>query len=77
MNGYRMRELREFAGLLQNEVAPELGLHYVTICKWEKSEKEIPRVYAESLTSLVNDVERVYRIKSTRRQRRREKRMAR
>ena len=71
MNGYRMRELRKLAGLRQNEVAPELGLHHVTICNWEKSDSEIPKVYAEALARLVNDVERVHFIRSTRHQRRR------
>lgn len=66
MKGLRMRELREIAGLKQNEVAPELGLHKVTICRWELSDKEIPKVYGEAFTRLVNDVERVAWIKSAR-----------
>ena len=76
MNGYRMRELRKLSGLRQNEVAPELGLHHVTISVWERSEREIPKVYAEAFQRLVNDVERVHFIKSTRRLRRLSKRKA-
>jgi transcriptional regulator with XRE-family HTH domain len=77
MNGYRMRDLRQKADLLQIEVAAELGLHNVTVCNWEKSNKELPKVFAEALERLVNDAERVYFIKQGRRSRRREKRMAR
>lgn len=75
MNGFRMRELRERSGLRQNEVAPELGLHHVTVCNWEKSGKDLPRVYSEAFERLVNDVERVYFIKQSRRSRRRIRRI--
>ena len=71
MNGYRMRSLRQCAGLLQIEVAPEMGLNNETICRWEKLDREIPKAYAEVFTTLVNDVERVHFIKSSRRSRRR------
>jgi hypothetical protein len=72
-----MRELRQMAGLRQNEVAPELGLHPVTMCKWEgpRSDQEVPKVYSESFERLVNDVERVARIKNSRRVRLRENRI--
>jgi transcriptional regulator with XRE-family HTH domain len=71
MKGFRMKELRKLAGLTQGEVAAELGLHNVTVCNWEKSERELLRVYAEAFERLVNDVERVAWIKASRRQRRR------
>ena len=74
MNGFRMKELRQMAGLRQNEVAAELGLHYNTINRWEKREDDIPKVYGEALTLLVNDVQRVYWIKTSRRVRRRKAR---
>jgi len=74
MNGFRMKQLRNAAGLLQIEVAPELGVNNDTICRWENKDKEIPKAYAEVFSNLVNDVERVYFIKSTRRSRRRKAR---
>ena len=73
MNGYRMRDLRQKAGLRQNEVALELGLHSVTVCKWELTNKELPKAYGETFERLVNDAERVFWIKSTRRARRKAK----
>lgn len=77
MNGYRMRELRKLAGLYQVEVAPELGLDNETLCRWEKQEsRDIPKVYAEVFTCLVNDVERVAWIKKSRRSRRKRKPVA-
>lgn len=77
MKGFRMRELRKLAGLTQGEVATELGLHNVTICNWEKSEKELLKVYQEAFERLVNDVERVAWIKGSRRQRQRSARFGR
>lgn len=69
-----MRELRKIAGLRENEVAAELGLHYNTISVWERTDREILKAYAEVFQNLVNDVERVYWIKNTRRERRLTKR---
>lgn len=74
MNGYRMRELRHMAGLRQVEVAPELGLKHDTIYRWEKTNKEIPRVYAEAFERLVNDLERCAWIKRARLARRQQAR---
>jgi DNA-binding XRE family transcriptional regulator len=74
MNGFRMREIRKRAGLLQREVALELALHYVTICNWERRNIELPKVYGEAFDRLANDAERVYFIKSTRHAVRRERR---
>jgi transcriptional regulator with XRE-family HTH domain len=66
MNGYRARELRVFAGLRQSEVAAELGIHFVTLSNWERNNATILKVYAEAIERLVNDAERVYRIKQSR-----------
>lgn len=75
MNGSRMRELRETAGLFQVEVGLELDLDNDTICQWEINDREIPKVYAEAFNRLVNDVERVHYIKASRRARRRKNRV--
>lgn len=74
MNGHRMRELRKIAGLTQGEVAAELGLHLVTVSNYERFDKDLTRCVSETFSALVNDVERVYWIKSTRRERRLTKR---
>jgi len=71
MTGFRMRQLRQCAGLYQIEVAPELGLDNETICRWERKDRPVPKVYAEAFDRLVNDVERVAWIKAGRRARRR------
>jgi DNA-binding transcriptional regulator YiaG len=73
MNGFRMRDLRQKANLLQLEVAAELQLHNVTICNWEKTGKELPKVYEEAFMRLINDSERVYFIRQGRRARRKAK----
>lgn len=75
MNGPQMRSLRQKAGLLQIEVASELGLDNETICRWEKREhKDIPKVYAEAMERLVANDRRVECLKQNRRDRRLAKR---
>jgi DNA-binding XRE family transcriptional regulator len=70
MDGGRMRELRRMAGLTQGEVAAELHLHPVTICTYEKRNKELTHCVSATFLALVNDVERVHWIKNMRRARR-------
>ncbi len=74
MNGFRMRQLRQAAGLRQIEVAAELHLSNETICRWEKSDKDIPWVYEQAFDTLVKDVEKLHWIKSNRHQSQRERR---
>ena len=66
MDGFRMRELRKFAGLTQKEVAMELGVNKQTVNRWEVGVSRIKRVVEGAFTILVNDVERVSWIRSSR-----------
>ena len=70
-----MRELRRMAGLRQKEVAVELGVSAETVCRWEAGggrKNPIGRMVGEAFERLVNDVERVHLIRSSRRKVRRE-----
>jgi len=66
MDGFRMRELRRYAGLTQAEVAKELDVTKQTVHRWEKGETRIRRVVEGMFTTLVNDLERISWIKSSR-----------
>lgn len=71
MTGSEMRELRLRSGLYQIEVALEMGLDNETICRWERSNKELPRAHEHLFKWLVGDEERCGWIIASRRQRRR------
>ena len=73
MDGFRIREIREASGLLQVEVAMELGICQETLCRWEKSGKEVSKMAQEAFLRLTQDQERTAQIRKNRRQRRKEK----
>lgn len=66
MNGFRMRELRKIARLRQVEVAPELGVNYRTIWRWEKENVELTKVQSEAAERLFSDIERMDVIRKAR-----------
>jgi len=74
MNGFRMREIREAAGLYQIEVAAELGLRNETLCRWEAKGSKLSKLVEEAFLRLAQDPERVAWIRRGRRQRRRNNR---
>jgi hypothetical protein len=57
------------AGLLQVEIAAELGVDNQTVCRREKSGTELRKAYADAFELLVRDSERVAAIRAGRRMR--------
>lgn len=39
MNGEKIKQLRVKLYMTQREFAKEIGVHWVTVCQWEKEEK--------------------------------------
>jgi predicted transcriptional regulator len=70
MDGDRMRDLRRKAGLRQGEIALELGVHRNTVCGWERGSRRVSKVVEVSFVSLINDTEKIYWIKSSRKRKR-------
>lgn len=75
MTGNEMRNFRMSAGLLQVEIAAELGMDNQTVCRWENSGAELKKVYSEMFERLVRDAERIAGIKAGHRMRRRKARL--
>jgi hypothetical protein len=67
-----MRDLRIAAGLFQTEVGPELGVNNDTINRWEKSGRQIKKIYWEAFERLARDPERVSWIRKSRLRKKRE-----
>ncbi len=53
MIGSEVRRLREALGLTQAELAEELGVHPITISRWERDKARVPSAAARLLTILV------------------------
>jgi len=52
MTGSEVRQLRETLGLTQPELAEELGVHPITISRWEREKARVPTAAARLLTIL-------------------------
>ena len=52
MTGARFRELRDTLGLSRARLAPEIGVHWNTINKWERGEQPIPLMASKLFLSL-------------------------
>jgi DNA-binding XRE family transcriptional regulator len=76
MTGKEMRDSRMAAGILQVEIAMELGVDNQTVCRWENSGEELRNAYAQAFEGLVQNADRVGEIKICRRRRRRKQRLA-
>lgn len=73
MLGERMKNLRRLAGLHIGEVARELGVHRNTVQRWEggQGKRGIPISVGAEFDRLVNDIERINRMRAGRRRVRR------
>lgn len=52
MTGSEVRRLREALGVTQPELAEELGVHPITISRWERDKARVPTAAARLLTML-------------------------
>lgn len=65
-SGFRMKQLRKEAKLRAYEVARELGVHWVTVSRWERGVSKFSRADWDAVMKILNDCEKVYWIKSNR-----------
>jgi DNA-binding transcriptional regulator YiaG len=49
------KRMREAAGLTQEKLAERLGVHRVTIARWETGERRIPEMAARLLARIRDD----------------------
>lgn len=54
-----MRRHRETLGLKQTELAERLGVHPMTVSRWERGAISIPRPVAQLIVMLVSSSKRV------------------
>ncbi len=57
MTGKEIRELREELGLTQPELADRLGVHQVTISRWETDNKHPSNLAKRQLAKLKEEVQ--------------------
>ena len=70
MNGKELRKIRQMLRLFQTEIAKYLGVDNETVCRWEKTDRELTKLQSEAITSLSQDPDRVSQIRNGRRRRR-------
>lgn len=68
MIGREFKALRQLLGLLQKEVALELGLNHITICRWETIGQDQPvnKLVEQAMSAMAKDRARVKEIKNSR-----------
>ena len=66
MDHNTLRSLRCAVGLLQKEVADELGVDKQTVCRWESGSSAIPKDMEFAFYDLIRDDDLVREIKSAR-----------
>jgi DNA-binding transcriptional regulator YiaG len=72
MDGMELRERRKELRLQQVEIAEYLGVDNETVCRWERTGKELNKLQSAALVVLFGDEEKCGLIRGGRRARRRE-----
>lgn len=58
MDGKEFEAIRQRLHLRQNELAKVLGVHYVTVNKWERDARAIPNVVGLAMRGLLCEQDR-------------------